>query len=105
MRNAIEHKVNGIKCDNPDCDYTNRKVTLKNFEKYLNKPCPKCGCILLTETDYRAIKKILKMTKLINIITKPFRIFSKPKKRIQFKIEMDGNGISNITKPKITKVI
>jgi len=45
-------KVSGVACDNENCDYVNKNVQLGDFTQYLNKPCPKCGEILLTKEDY-----------------------------------------------------
>lgn len=52
-QDAMIIKYKGIKCDNPECDYQDSEVSANDYIKYVNKPCPKCGSILLTENDFR----------------------------------------------------
>lgn len=56
MKNALELSIKGIKCDNPNCDYINKDVEFKDYKKWINKPCPKCGANLLTQKILTALK-------------------------------------------------
>ena len=89
-------KVKGIKCDNPNCDYFNPDVESKTYKQdWLNKPCPKCGENLLTEKDYKTIKKMKVVFFILNIILWPIEIFLKITNRdekIDVPIEMNGTG-------------
>jgi hypothetical protein len=51
-------KIEGIKCDNPNCDYRNDDVAFEDYSKWINASCPKCGENLLTEQDYNFTKII-----------------------------------------------
>lgn len=42
----------GIKCDNTKCDFIDKTVTLKDLDKWFDKPCPKCGTNLLPKDDF-----------------------------------------------------
>lgn len=89
MKDAVEMNIGGLKCDNPKCDYVNMDVNVKDYEKWVNAKCPKCGQILLTEADYRNTKFLLGTVELAN------KIF--PKRKDNEKIEnisvnMDGSG-------------
>lgn len=58
--------IQGIKCDNEKCDFLDMSVLRKDYDNWLNKPCPKCGNSLLTEDDYNLIKKLEKCVSTIN---------------------------------------
>lgn len=79
--------IQGIKCDN--CDWQDLSVNVRNYDRYLNRPCPKCGCNLLTQEDYdfvRGLQVIEKpLDKLDRFITKFFG-----KKERHFSIAMNG---------------
>lgn len=89
MKDAIEMNIHGIKCDNPNCDFVDMSVKVEDYEQWLNKPCPKCGENLLTESDYKNTQLLLKITKVMNKIL--------PKRKddeeiVTMKVDMDGSG-------------
>lgn len=90
--NAIDYKVGGIKCDNPTCDFKDMSVEYKDFPVWLNKPCPKCGCNLLTQKDLDALKVLLGLVNIINLITSPFIFLFKNKKRVRVSAKSNGTG-------------
>ena len=51
-------ELNGLKCDNPDCDWSDDTVPFNEYEKSINKPCPKCGENILTQEDYDSVMQI-----------------------------------------------
>lgn len=65
-KNETTFIVSGLKCDNKDCDYKNDSIQFKDYKRYINKGCPKCGMILLTKKEYRLCKFLIVATKLIN---------------------------------------
>lgn len=85
---AITLNVEGIKCDNPGCDFQDRSVKLEEYKEWLNKPCPKCGANLLTRTDLVAVAALGIFVDLFN--------FDVPDdasmKRVPIAVEMDGTG-------------
>ena len=48
----IKLEASHIQCDNPGCDYIDTSATIDNLKDYVNKSCPKCGSILLTQEDF-----------------------------------------------------
>lgn len=89
MKNQVDVKIKGIKCDNKCCDYKNTSVCVEDYKEWVNKPCPKCGSVLLTESDYKFAKFIIKLVGFINKIL-PKRKDSAPDTRaVMFK---DSNG-------------
>lgn len=70
MKNAVDTTIRGIKCDNPNCDFSDMSVSFENYKEYVNRPCPKCGCNLLTEHDYNVCKAMMKMTGWLNKLIK-----------------------------------
>lgn len=41
----------GIKCDNAECDFLDKTVTLKDLDNWIDKPCPNCGTNLLPKDE------------------------------------------------------
>ena len=41
----------GINCDNVKCDFIDASVKLTEIDNWINKPCPKCGTVLLTQNQ------------------------------------------------------
>lgn len=76
MKRILHLKGNiNVKCDNSLCDYTlyfeNPKEDVYNIQilkTQLNKPCPKCGENLLTESDYKSSKTLLKFINFVNYL-------------------------------------
>jgi Zn finger protein HypA/HybF involved in hydrogenase expression len=71
---ALQLNIQGIKCDNPDCDYEevveckcrNANEVIEKYKKWINKPCPKCGQNLLTLRDYIILKMIILCVDILN---------------------------------------
>jgi len=93
--NAIDYKINGIKCDNPNCDFRDDTVKFEDYPLWLNKPCPKCGCNLLTKKDLETTKTLIKLVNIINWVIHPFMFIFKKGKRVKTSVEMDGTGEVN----------
>lgn len=89
-KNVLRMEVSGIKCDNPRCDYADMGVKLEDYDEWVNKPCPKCGDILLTDVDYANVKFLSEMTAMINE-TSP-DIDSSSEEEVVMKVNMDGTG-------------
>ncbi|WP_054697678.1 hypothetical protein [Syntrophomonas palmitatica] len=87
---ALKIHIQGIKCDNPTCDYRNPTVEFKDYEKWINKPCPLCGANLLTEEDIKAIKRLYRTANWINWILRPFIKTDAPRAKVA--AEMNGTG-------------
>lgn len=89
---AINIKAQGIKCDNPNCNFRDENARFEEYEAWLNKPCPKCGANLLTEADLKTIKAMVLVANLINSLVRPFVKIDKNTPRITIAGEMDGSG-------------
>lgn len=51
--------IHGLKCEKTTCDFEDERIQVKDFPKWINKPCPKCGTVLLTETEFKRVQNIL----------------------------------------------
>lgn len=93
MNNGITTKISGIKCDNPDCDFADNNVEFSDYDKWLNKPCPKCGQNLLTEQDYETCQFLFNLTNKINTVAndKTYN-FDNDDQQTFISINMDGTG-------------
>lgn len=91
MKNALEIKIGGLKCDNPDCTYKDMSIDVKDYKNWVNAKCPKCGEILLTKMDYLNTKFLLGMVELANKIY-PKQKYNEKEETIELEIKMDGSG-------------
>lgn len=108
MGKNMEIEIRGIKCDNPNCDFSDMDVNYEDYENWLNKPCPKCGCNLLTQKDYDACRIYMKVAKFLN------KLPSFPGKKVKKQMSFNGGGIATsktgkyhnifVIKDDITKV-
>ena len=71
MAKAVTTYVQGIKCDNPECDYKDMSVKYEDYPKWIDKPCPCCGSNLLTKHDYEVTKFLVKMSSMLGKINVP----------------------------------
>ena len=96
MKKAIELNIGGIKCDNAECDFRDNNIQHKDYKKWLNKPCPKCGENLFTKADYRNTKFLVALVNVINFISifTPKR-FKEKQKIVEASVHMDGSGKMN----------
>lgn len=93
MTKAIEGTIKGLKCDAPDCNYSDMNIDVKNYINYVNSPCPDCGENLLTEADYELVKNIMGITDIIN---EEFDGVDLPGELEYLEVVMDGSGIPKI---------
>lgn len=89
MKDALELNIKGIKCDNPKCDYRNDKIKVEEYDEWLNKPCPKCGAILLTQEDLDNVKL---MTNMVNTLNGVLPKRKKDEPIVGANIKMNGTG-------------
>ena len=91
MNNVLNYIGGGIKCDNPECDYTDPNVSIEEYGEWLNKPCPKCSANLLTQADYDNVQAIIAAVSAINkVFPVPEGYEDEPK--VFMHISMDGTG-------------
>lgn len=95
--NAIEYKIKGIKCDNPNCDYQDTSVKYEDYPIWLNMPCPKCRENLLTQRDFDTVKVLFNLFNFINHILKPFIFLLRKLNRQEMSVKFDGTGKINVT--------
>ena len=93
MKNALEINIGGIKCDNPNCDFMDMSVKVEDYDKWLNRPCPKCGENLLTDDDYRNVRFLLAIEKIANEI---YPKIEEDESIVKATIDMNGTGNINI---------
>ena len=89
MDNKININCGGIKCDNPECDFIDMTVEMDEYDNWVNKSCPKCGCILLTEQDYKNIKFL---QKFVNIVNNSLIDVPTTGETATVEVKMDGTG-------------
>lgn len=101
--NQLKINVGGIKCDNKECDFKDMTVLFKDYDKWLNKPCPKCGSNLLTQQDYDAVKELIDIVEIVN----DYLPEAKDDEQLyKMRVDFHGNGkaiFSNIEPLKVVE--
>jgi len=100
QQNELNHlHVEGVKCDNPDCDYEDMSVEWDDMEltikTYLHKPCPKCGESLLTPEDVKTMRSLATLIDVSTEISKMIPESMRPEgwdKEITIHADLDGSG-------------
>jgi hypothetical protein len=67
-KQAIEFETQGIKCDAPNCSYSDMTVPLSELESYLDKPCPLCAAPLMTKEDLAVIFLLIGEVRAFNVL-------------------------------------
>lgn len=96
MTKLITITITGVKCDNEGCDYIDNDVSRDNYLEYVNKPCPRCGSILLTEEDYKAVLALEEVEASFDIDL-PSDLLSLGGET-DYEIKMDGTGSVDFVK-------
>jgi hypothetical protein len=80
MKNVI--RISGLKCDNPKCDWS-EEVSVDDYMSWIEKPCPKCGEVVLTQKDYESCMKLYRFftNPIIKFLLQPF-VHEKPTSRV-----------------------
>lgn len=89
MAKAITTHIQGIKCDNKNCDFRDMSVPYEDYAKWVNKPCPKCGANLLTAHDYKVCQTVMALSKLFGRI-------EVPEKDVDTKMDIELDGTDKI---------
>ena len=97
MKEIIKAKIQGLKCDNPKCDYRNDDICVEDYPKWINAKCPKCGEILLTQKDFDNVKSILELSKQFNELFSDVDI-GDINYTEDYSLTMDGTGDIDIKK-------
>ncbi len=84
--------VQGLKCDNPNCDWNDTSIQFEDYPEWLNKPCPKCGQVVLTQKDMNTVlaMKAMSESKIVKGYEKIAKLFGA--KDVHYRAEMDGTG-------------
>lgn len=56
----------GLQCDNPNCDWSDMTIPVSEYDKWVNKGCPKCGECVLTEDDFNKTNQLMSAINMIN---------------------------------------
>ena len=87
--NSLKINVGGISCDNKKCSFSDMGVKFEDYNEWLNKPCPDCGCNLLTEKDFNTVKLLVGLTEIIN---EGVPGVAEDEKLFKMSVSMDGSG-------------
>lgn len=68
MEKVLEYNIQGLKCDNPDCDWQDMSIPLEAYVDYINHKCPKCGDVTLTEECFNDVQRAIAFCDDVNKI-------------------------------------
>lgn len=106
---AIALNIVGIKCDNqPICSWRDDSVRFAEYDKWLNRPCPRCGSNLLTPEDMTTCKTMQTIVSVINFVSWPVVaiydtvqwLVGAQDKAVLMRGEMNGSGAINFKPEK-----
>lgn len=86
----VDFNIQGLKCDNPNCDFCNHDIPFEKYEEFVNYPCPKCGQPLLTPQAYKMCLAMKKMGNFITTLTGGSRE-NDPELRVPLEMDKDGH--------------
>lgn len=98
MSDIVKLDIKGLKCDNPECTYINNNIAVEDYYKWVNKKCPICGDILLTEEDFGSVNMLIGFSEIVNKINVDVDCANEEK--LEFKINMNGSGIMDLEEIK-----
>jgi hypothetical protein len=89
-------EIKGLKCDNAPCDYRDEAILSKDYDTYLNMPCPKCGANLLTQADLDAVRAMEELVAdpVLQELDRLLKESGVP--QIKTLISMNGEGFSGM---------
>jgi hypothetical protein len=88
--------IRGLKCDASDCDYSDDSILSKDYDKYLNMPCPKCGANLLTQADLNAVRAMEELVSNPAMQELDRLMKESGSQQVKATIHMNGTGFSGM---------
>lgn len=64
---AIYGGAGGLKCDAVGCHWRDDTILEKNYRKHVNQNCPDCGANILTEWDYKMVRRMHIVVIVVNV--------------------------------------
>jgi hypothetical protein len=93
----VEMLESGLKCDNPQCDWTDMSITFDNYKDWINCSCPKCGENVLTQSDYENAEQLRLMHEFLNSIPpKELEELTKSIDKEALKERLKERGVSGV---------
>lgn len=88
----MEFRVRGLKCDNPSCGWSDMDISFEEYPKWLGRPCPLCGRIVLTRKDMDAVNAVRRIcgSKIVRFLERAAEHGAE--RRMILKGRMNGNG-------------
>jgi hypothetical protein len=71
---TLQSKIRGLKCDRPGCGWSDMTIPYKEYPKWLDCPCPKCGASVLTKADYATCRQVKRLELAVNVLAFPFAV-------------------------------
>lgn len=69
MKEPIQIRTGGLKCDNKSCDWKDTTIPFEEFPNWVNASCPKCGENVLSVKDFENVVRMNTVVSLFNSMT------------------------------------
>lgn len=69
MKEVIQIRTGGLKCDNKSCNWKDTSIPFEEFSNWVNASCPKCGEIVLSVKDFENVVKVNTIVSMFNSMT------------------------------------
>jgi hypothetical protein len=83
----VQYELNGLRCD--ECDWKDETIPLDDYEKWLDKPCPKCGAIVLTHEQLGYLYMMIEIADVMNELDIPI---DPNDDKVDMSISIDGSA-------------
>jgi len=84
----MDTKGINIDCDNPGCDYSIPLDTIDQLKGHADKPCPKCGKIILTSEAVQTGLAVYGLVETIEKVTADVMGLEVPQKKVGMEIRI-----------------
>lgn len=86
-----ELEIQGLKCDNPTCNWEDRTIAFEDYEKYINHVCPECGESVLTPEDHQLALTLVEAFENFKLQMADFNSFSAEEETVRIKMHLGAH--------------
>lgn len=95
---GVNLTISGLKCDNPNCNYSDSSIKMEDYESWVGEPCPECKEVLLTEADFNTVQNMVAATEVMQKLFPNRNKSTSESSVLKMEFELDGTGDVKIKK-------
>lgn len=86
----------GLKCDAPGCGWSDMTIPRSEYPEYRNAPCPACGSNILTDADWKTLRRLERLVAVINVLFFWMKPPKEDEPHYETTVDLHGDGKGNI---------